>query len=107
LQEREPYVRELLEAYRVTPSTCGRVRRADRLLADQLYERGVPLFVVHNALALGAVRRLTRPPDDPPLAPVRSLAYFVTVIDEILAVHPDPDYFLYIRSKLQRLLAER
>jgi hypothetical protein len=107
LQEREPYVRELLGAYRLTPGTSGRVRRADRLLADQLYERGVPLLIAQRALLLAAVRRLSRPTGAPPLAPIRSLAYFLPVIDELLAEDPDPEYFLYLRNKLQRLLAQR
>jgi SNF2 family DNA or RNA helicase len=33
----EEYVRQVLEAYRRTPGTMGTVRRADRLLAAQLY----------------------------------------------------------------------
>lgn len=104
MQERETYVRELLGAYRVTPGTSGHVRRADRLLADQLYERRVPLLVAQHALVLAAARRLSRPLDDPPLAPIRSLAYFLPVIDELLVDHPGPEYFLYLRNKLQRLL---
>lgn len=107
MEEREPYVRELLGAYRITPGTSGRVRRADRLLADQLYERGVPLLLVQSALALAASRRLSRPADAPPLTPIRSLAYFVPVLDELLAAHPDPDYFLYLRNKLQHLFDQR
>ena len=106
MDEREPYLRELLGAYRVTPGTSGRVRRPDRLLADQLYERGVPLLVAQHALVLGAARRLSRPADAPPLAPIRSLAYFTPVIDELLAADPDPEYFLYLRHKLERLFAQ-
>ena len=106
MEQREPYVRELLDAYRATPGTSGQARRADRLLAHQLYERGVPLLVAQHALVLAAARRLSRPADAPPLAPIRSLAYFTSVIDELLAADPDPDYFLYLRYKLQRLLAQ-
>ena len=40
---REDYVRKVLEAYRNTPGTCGNLRRPDRMLAVQLYQRGVPL----------------------------------------------------------------
>ena len=36
------YIRRVLEAYRKTPGTMGTVRRADRMLAEQLYQRGVP-----------------------------------------------------------------
>ena len=55
---REDYVRKVLEAYRNTPGTCGNLRRSDRMLAIQLYQRGVPLRTVENALVLAAVRRL-------------------------------------------------
>ena len=58
---REDYVRKVLEAYRNTPGTCGNLRRPDRLLAIQLYQRGIPLNKVENALVLAAVRRLIRP----------------------------------------------
>ena len=78
LEQRE-YVRRLLEAYRATPGTCGAVRRPDRLLAAQLYQRGVPLEVVENALTLAAARRLARAADAPPLGIIRSLAYFSPV----------------------------
>jgi hypothetical protein len=100
--EQAEYVRLVLEAYRTTPGTCGAVRRADRLLAAQLYERGVPAKVVENALILAAVRRLIRPASAPPLAVVRSLAYFLPVIEEVLETSPGPDYFCYLRIKLQR-----
>ena len=51
---REDYVRKVLEAYRSTPGTCGNLRRPDRTLAVQLYQRGVPLNKVENALVLAA-----------------------------------------------------
>ena len=60
---REEYVRKVLDAYRATPGTTGSVRRADRLLAAQLYLRGVPLIAIENALVLAATRRLVRPAD--------------------------------------------
>jgi hypothetical protein len=101
--EQRDYVRRLLEAYRTTPSSCGVVRRADRFLAAQLYARGVPVEVVENALTLAAARRLMRPEDAPPLSTVRSLAYFVPVIEEVLHLKVSPDYFRHLRSKLQRL----
>jgi hypothetical protein len=34
----QEYMRQVLEAYRKTPGTMGTVRRADRLLAAQLYQ---------------------------------------------------------------------
>ena len=103
--EESEYVRRVLEAYRATPGTCGAVRCADRLLASQLHERGVPVAVVENALILAATRRLIRPVGAPPLATVRSLAYFGPVIEEVLQLQVGPDYFLYLRSKLRHFTA--
>jgi hypothetical protein len=100
---REDYVRKVLEAYRNTPGTCGSLRRPDRMLAVELYQRGVPLHTVENALVLAAVRRLIRPADAPPLTTVRSLAYFMAVIEEVLETEVGEEYFQYARQKLQKL----
>jgi hypothetical protein len=100
---REEYVRLVLDAYRTTPGTCGHLRRPDRLLAIELYRRGVPLEKIENALVLAAVRRMIRPADAPPLAAVRSLAYFKPVIEEVLEMKVSEEYFLYVRQKLQRM----
>ena len=89
----EEYVRQVLEAYRKTPGTMGTVRRADRLLAAQLYQRGLSVKVIENALVLAATRRLIRPSEAPPLGTIRSLAYFLPVIEEVLASHVSPEYF--------------
>jgi hypothetical protein len=50
----EEYVRQVLEAYRKTPGTMGTVRRADRMLAAQMYQRGLSVRVIENALMLAA-----------------------------------------------------
>ena len=78
----------------------GTVRRADRLLASRLYQRGLSVKVIENAVVLAATRRLMRPADVPPLATIRSLAYFLPVIEEVLKLRVSPDYFDYLRYKL-------
>jgi hypothetical protein len=100
---REDYVRRVLEAYRTTPGTCGQLRRPDRRLALQLYQRGIPLDKIENALVLAAVRRMIRPADAPPLTFVRSLAYFLPVIEEVLESEVGEEYFQYARQKLKQL----
>ena len=101
--ERSEYIRRVLETCPTTAGTCGALRRADRLLAAQLYERGVPVEAVENALILAAARRLIRPEGAPPLVTVRSLAYFLPVIEEVLRIESGPEYFRHVRAKLQRL----
>ena len=103
----EEYIRQVLEAYRKTPGTMGTVRRADRLLAAQFYQRGVTVSVVENAFVLAAARRLIRPTDAPPLGTIRSLAYFLPVIEEVLDMRVSPEYFQHVRRKLERIARDR
>jgi len=103
----EEYIRQILEAYRKTPGTMGTVRRADRMLATQLYQRGVAVTVIENAFVLAAARRLMRPADAPTLGTIRSLAYFLPVIEEVLGMHVSPEYFQYVRRKLERIAHDR
>jgi hypothetical protein len=103
----EEYIRQVLEAYRKTPGTMGTVRRADRMLAAQLYQRGLSVRVIENALVLAAARRLIRPADATPLGPIRSLAYLLPVIEEVLELRVSPDYFQYLRHKLERIASPR
>jgi hypothetical protein len=98
---REQYVHKVLEAYQHTPGTSGQVRPPDRLLAMQLLQRGIPLHTIENALVLAAARRILRPAEAPPLTTVRSLAYFVPVIEELLTTEISEDYFEYLRRKLE------
>lgn len=100
--DQEEYIRQVLEAYRKTPGTMGTVRRADWLLASQLYQRGLSVKVIENALVLAATRRLMRPADAPPLGTIRSLAYFLPVIEEVLELRVSPEYFDHLRYKLIR-----
>ena len=101
------FVHRVLDAYRRTPGTMGTVRRPDRLLAEQLYQRGVSVTVIENALVLAAARRLMRPADAPSLGTIRSLAYFLPVIDEVLGLHVTQDYFQHLRQKVQRFPSTR
>src|SRR5882724_1909979 len=94
---KEQYIRQILEAYRKTPGTIGTVRRPDRMLAAQLYQRGVSAAVIENAFVLAATRRLVRPADAPPLGTIRSLAYFLPVIEEVFSLRVSPGYFQYLR----------
>ena len=100
--ERGEYVRLVLDEYRSTPGVAGVVRRADRLLAGALFDRGVTLETVQNALVLAASRRMARPEGAAPLGLVRSLAYFMPVVDEVLESNVSPQYFDYLRHRLRR-----
>ena len=106
-RSQEEFIRRVLEAYRKTPGTMGPVRRTDRVLATQLYQRGVSVSVIENAFVLAATRRLMRPANATPLSSIRSLAYFLPAIEEVLDLRVSPDYFQYLRHKLERTTPAR
>ena len=84
------YVSSVLTLYVDLPDTPLRASASDQWLARRFHDDGVPLRVVETALLLGSLRRLIRPADAPRLSPIRSLAYFRPVIDE-LRTHPAPE----------------
>ncbi len=101
--DRDTYVRQLIAAYRHLPGTLGRPRPADRRLADELHRRGVPPRTVEAALLLGIARRQARPPHATPLQPIRSLHYFLPIIEELLQQPPPDGYLESLRTRLAHL----
>ena len=105
--DRKHYLNAVLMLYLELPETPLRAGPHDRERAGELLRRQVPFSVVESALLLGSLRRLGRPEDSPPLSPIRSFAYFIPVIEELL-VTPLPDgYLQYLRDKVRRLCAKR
>ena len=99
------FVAAVLTLYADLPDTPLRPSPADQALARRLFTDAVPLSLIESALLLGTLRRLSRPSDRPPLPKIRSLAYFLPVIEE-LQLQPLPDAYLnYLRLKLNRLSA--
>src|ERR1700690_32678 len=91
------YVSAVLTFYMDLPDTALRANPQDQRQARMWFDRGVPLPVVEAALLLASLRRLVRPADGPPLSPIRSLAYFQPVIDELLSHRPPDNYLEYLR----------
>ena len=97
----ETYRQTLLDLYLRLPDTPCRVSRHDGRLVQQLWERGIPLTTAETALLLASLRRANRRSDALPLGPIRSLHYFLPVIEELLHTplpHGDA-YLAYLRSK--------
>jgi hypothetical protein len=94
------YVETVLTLYRKLPDTPNRHSRYDRRLAAQLHQQNVPLALIEAAFLLATARRLLRDPSYPPLSPIRSLHYFLPLIDELLDQPLAPNYLAYLRHKL-------
>ena len=98
LDDHTAYVHAVIARYRRVIGSGVRARRDDRRLAADLHRRGVSLVVVETALLLATARRRARPPEAPPLPPVRSLHYFLPVVEELLQSPPPNDYLDYLRE---------
>jgi hypothetical protein len=103
---RRLFVQRVLDLYRLAPGTSGSLRRCDRHLAGELYDRDIPLAVIHEALLLAIARRTFRSQDAPSLAPIATLHYFRPVIDELIAEPPEPGYLSYLQHKLATVAPE-
>jgi hypothetical protein len=65
----------------------------------------VPLRTVRAALLLAAARRTLR--SGPPLPPVRTLHYFLPVIDEVLQQPLEPGYVDYLAARLRPFASQK
>lgn len=99
------YIQTVLDLYLSLPSTPERPRRDDRYLATKFYREQVPLLEIECALLLGCARRELQEHEEP-LQPIRSLRYFVPLLEEVQEDWLDPDYVQYLREKLSGLLAK-
>jgi hypothetical protein len=107
LLDRNEYLAMVLSVYLKMPETPWRTSPSDRERACDLFQRQVPLSIVESALLLGSLRRIGRPLESPRLAPIRSLAYFLPVVEELLA-NPFPEGYLeYLRYKMQKLSLDK
>jgi hypothetical protein len=98
--EREEYVSRVLNLYLGLAETPARSSRLDRRLAEELYEKQVEIEEVEAAMILASARRLLRSADALKLGPIRSLHYFLPVIEEVRSVPVSADYIQYLRGKL-------
>jgi hypothetical protein len=85
------------ELFLQLPSTHKRFNASDRDLAAKLYRSGIPWELLRSALLLATARRICAAHC---LSPVRSLYYFLPVLDEIKAQPLPPGYLQYLESKI-------
>ena len=104
---RGQYVRAVLVRYRATPTVLGHVRRSDRTVAESLYDRRVPLYLVENALLVAAARRVLNNAFSAPLPPIRSLAYVLPVLAELQLRPLGPRDIDQLRDRLRDALDPR
>ena len=101
LLNRRSYIDAVRQLYVGLPHTPPRFSRGDRHLAAELFRLDVPLPVIRSAFLLATARRLIRPSDRPMLPPIRSLHYFIPVIDDVRRSPLPSSYLQYLESKIR------
>ena len=99
----EFYVMAVLTFYIELPDTPTGAIPLDEAWARLFFQRRIPLAVIESALLLGSLRRRARLPDAPPLAGIRSLAYFQPIIEELSRTPVSESYRVALRQKMHRL----
>ena len=83
--------------------TTGRFGTSEEVQVKNLEKRGVPLDIVRDAMMVGASRKYVSWLNNGYSEPISSMAYFESVIDELLRCPPPAGYREYLPMELQRL----
>jgi hypothetical protein len=76
---------------------------ADEILARHWFQRGLPIQRLEYAILLGCARKYAAWRNNPRQGPIRSLRYFESVLEELNQQEFAPDYWAYLRSRLERM----
>lgn len=105
--ESKEYVHTVLDLYLQLPETPSRHSRLDRHLALDWYKQQIPISVVETAFLLASARRLVRNQTAGPLGPIRSLHYFLPILDEVRRAQLPSSYVRYLRRKISAAQAQK
>jgi len=94
------YMEQVLKLYIGLAETPARYSRVDRRLAEDLYQKQIAFEDVETAMYLAIARRLIRDENGPKLGPIRSLHYFLPLIEEVRSTPLSPEYRKYLRGKV-------
>jgi len=76
---------------------------ADEVLARQWFNAAVALERIRQAILLGCARKYVAWRNNPAVqGPISTLRYFTPIIEEIAQQKLDPDYWEFLRARIQR-----
>jgi len=76
---------------------------ADERLAREWFERGIPLELVEQTILVACSRKYVAWRNGQSKSPINSLRYFESILEEIRGQKTDPEYWNFIRFRLQRV----
>lgn len=94
----QSYCAAALALYRSQPDTPCRASRNDRMVAEDLYHRGLSIDLLAHVMRLAHLRRAS----NPGLGPIRSLAYYRAVFDSLSPEELHSGYVAYLAASYER-----
>ena len=104
LAEQQVYVNSVRENFLRIGCTSGHFGASDMVLALKMYQRGIPLTVIEDAILMGACRKYISWLEGQALEPIQSFSYFLSLIDEIQEKPLPPGYSEHLRRKVKQLI---
>jgi hypothetical protein len=96
-------IANIIKAYLDLPDTPTEASPRDFNIATALVNDGVNVDLFLHAIKIGFVRRWVRDHSAGPLPPIRSLAYFRTVLNGLSGADLSDDYAFYIDYKFAQI----
>ena len=104
LAEQQVYVNSVRENFLRIGCTSGHFGASDQVSALKMYQRGIPLTVIEDAILMGACRKYSSWLEGQALEPIQSFSYFLSLIDEIQEKPLPPGYSEHLRRKVKQLI---
>ena len=101
---RRAYLAAVIQLYLEQPGAPPQASRQDWAVAQTLYALGVALPDFAHAVYLATLRRTHR--TGQPLPPVRGLAYYRRVFDQLSPEERDPGYVRYVADHYATLISQ-
>lgn len=99
----ESYVDSVRKLFMAMSCTSGRFGPAEERLAEDFEQKGIPLSVIEDAMLVGACRKYVSWLNNGPSAPIASLHYFDTIIEEVQERPFPPGYRDYMHLQVEKL----
>lgn len=103
LHSRADAISDIIKAYLDLPDTPAEACARDFNIAAELVDDGVNVDLILLAIKIGFVRRWARDHSAGPLPPIRSMAYFRTVLNGLSDSAISDDYAFYIDYKFAQI----
>jgi hypothetical protein len=100
--EQESYVDSVREYFLALGCGSGKFKAAEAVAAKDFHRRGIPLGVIQDAMLMGACRKYSSWFEGRAPEPIRTLAYFESLIAEIQEKPFPPGYSAYLRKKVKQ-----